>query len=299
MISALFYGYKISIDVLIDMKQFNNKNKKDKSSNLSVAIGIILIIGGVLSTVSPFNSILSYAFQKDYTEYDNNKAIKVLFIGNSYTSTHPLDILLMKISLSQKNQYYHVYSESNTQGGYTLSKHWNNGSALNDINKKKWNYVVLQGQSGMPLIGKNRSAFLKNAKKFDKEIKRSGARTVFFATWPYQNSKTANRLIKGNIPTDYNTHYRGIQSIYGKAAKTLNASAVYSAPLRHTAPKDINLYKEDGSHPSLAGSYLVALAFYKHLFSITKFDENTYIPSDLDKSVGKRLIKHVEDFGKK
>jgi len=227
-----------------------------------------------------------------------------LFVGNSYTSTHPLNILLMEISLSQENQYYHIYSEMNAPGGYRLTDHWNNGITVNDIKKRKWDYVVLQGQSTMPLISDYRSIFLKNAKKLDNEIRKSGAKTVLFGTWPYLDGSTTQKLMLSEAFRIYNkrnffnykSHYNSIQSIYSKASKDLNASVVFTAPLRHSAPKDTSLYAIDGSHPSLAGSYLVALAFYKHLFSIDKFDENTYIPHDMDKAFGKKLIKYVEEY---
>ncbi len=275
-----------------------------QSSSLSkifVFLSICLTLAGLIYiTLSVYKKLTSDIVtsyvgteNRDYTQYDNEKAIKVLFIGNSHTFYYDLDKLLLEISLTQESQHYHIYAEKvATAQLQSLKLHWQDGTALRKIQSRTWDYVILQDQSGMPLSGSERSIFLQYAKRFANAIHATGAKTLFYGTWPYQE-----KLFAASGGTmDPNFHYRTINSIYLKAAEKNNAGVLLTAPVRAYAPQDINLYLPDGNHTSIAGAYLNALAFYKYLFNIKKFDDDTFIPIGVDDSDGEALISHVENF---
>jgi hypothetical protein len=76
------------------------------------------------------------------------------------------------------------------EGGATLQDHWEKGDALKAIREGAWDYVILQDHSalGAYLVnGQSQVAdpeyFHKYARLFAREIKRAGAKTVFYLTW--------------------------------------------------------------------------------------------------------------------
>ena len=174
------------------MKEFQSKKRRKVGFKLilKVIFWVILLIIGKLIYGSISSGTISLNDAKNYNTHDNKKALKVLFIGNSHTSAFRIDQLLMEISLSQKEQYYHIYAESVADAQLlTIKIHWEAGEALRAIKRRKWDYVVLQGQSAMPLDPKARANFLNYSKAFVKEINKTGAKAIFYGTWPYTASK--------------------------------------------------------------------------------------------------------------
>ena len=261
---------------------------------LVIAFTLGTIIFAIYNLLA-FKQYIGTSF-KDYSKYDTEKAVKVLFIGNSHTYVFDLDKLLMEISLSQKEQYYHIYSDRVASGGMTIKSHWEDGEALEAIKSKKWDYVVLQGQSSMPLVLHSKTEFFEYSSKFAQEIKNIGAKTIFYGTWPYKNNKLKNIYVTFLTSFNPESHTIAINQTYTKAAIENNASIVLTAPIRSSAPKNIELY-DDSNHNSVAGSYLNALAFYKHIFSAKTFDKETFIPYGVTQEEGRKLIKHIENFG--
>ena len=185
---------------------------------------------------------------------------KILFIGNSYTYYNSSPELLKKLAQEKfPNQTIQVKLVS--QGGMTLKRHWETGEAQEAIKSNSWNYVILQEQSklGMPVIIDNEvyfgqtELFFEFAKKFDVEIKASGAKTVFFMTWSTKDHPEQQEILT---------------YAYSTIAKELNAIV---APIGLAWDKvrnnnQFNLYAMDGSHPSQHGSYLVATTLFATLF---------------------------------
>ncbi|MEM7617558.1 MAG: SGNH/GDSL hydrolase family protein, partial [Pseudomonadota bacterium] len=217
---------------------------------------------------------------------DDRPAVKILFIGNSYTFYNDLPKLLESIAVSHKSAPYKIYSEQVTVGGATIKKHWEQKNAINKITNNQWNYVILQDQSTVMLHRKwarNSEIYIK---KFVDLIRNNGnAGVILYATWPrragheiYQNKKTP----KGH---NYNYMKKQVDQQYLKIARDNNVNILITSDIWGAAQQNnINVYQADGSHPTLYGSYLVALKLYKVLFpqEILNIDE-IFIPRKLDK----------------
>ena len=74
------------------------------------------------------------------------------------------------------------FYEQSTANGATLEDHWKRGLALQRIREGNWDYIVLQDHSEGPTLQKN--DFIKYATLLDQEIKKAGAKTLLFMTWP-------------------------------------------------------------------------------------------------------------------
>ena len=117
--------------------------------------------------------------------------VRVLFIGNSFTYYHELPKMLAK--LAEAGGQRPLEHESVTPGGYSLEQHWKEKQALAKIRSGRWQFVVLQDQSQIPLL--RREALDQYAKQFDAAIREQGATTILYQTWALQNKPAEQATI--------------------------------------------------------------------------------------------------------
>jgi len=215
--------------------------------NAGLVISLLILTGLFASPVSASDLESNHA--------PANRPVSVLFIGNSYTYFNNLPRILEQLSASAKIP---VQTRMVTAGGATLFDHWEKGAALKAIREQSWDYVVLQDQStlGAYIIdGKNRIAdpryLHKYARLFDKEIKKSGAKTVFFLTWARKDSMERDQA-------SLNYAYISI----ARELKALVAPVGIVWQRVRNANPNLALYIEDNSHPTSTGSYAAACELY-------------------------------------
>src|SRR5688500_5153026 len=107
-----------------------------------------------------------------------SRAIKLLFIGNSFTQRNNLPGLFAELAAARGLSVTH---ELISVGGALLRTHWNAGKAGEAIATGGYDFVVLQEQSTLPVKNANRMA--DNVRLFDETIKRAGSKTVLYMTW--------------------------------------------------------------------------------------------------------------------
>jgi hypothetical protein len=198
------------------------------------------------------------------------KSTRILFIGNSFTNRNDLPGMLSRLAAAGKPPVQ-VESDRVIANGRALKTHWEGGEALKAIRASKWNYVVLQEQSTLPL--KNPARMHEYIRLFDQEIKASGAKTVLYMTWA--------RRHEWHRQPDLSETYLGIGKSIG--AMVVPVGMAWQRVL--IARPSLILHDKDNSHPSLAGTYLAACVFYAALFELSPEGLNT---SDL---------KALERFG--
>lgn len=192
-------------------------------------------------------NMLTKQIQTNSLPVAEQQAIRVLFIGNSYTYFNDLPWLTQQLAASAK-ETKKLETEMVVIGGATLKNHWKRGEALRLLKAKRWDYVVLQEQSTLPIT--NPQEMYKFATLFDAEIKRVNSQTVFYLTWAKQNQPETQQIL-----TD----------AYMNIAKELKAKV---APVGiawqkiQEANLKLNLYSSDQSHPSSIGSFVAACVFY-------------------------------------
>ncbi|HKI77098.1 MAG TPA: SGNH/GDSL hydrolase family protein [Ignavibacteriaceae bacterium] len=185
-----------------------------------------------------------------------DKTYRVLFVGNSYTYVNSLP-QMFKAMVESQSPDYDVEVKFIGGGGATLKKHWQMGEASRAIKSGHWDYVILQGQS---MFGSDDLAdpdspeqFYKYARKLDAEIKKNDAKTVFFMTWPRKHLQDQQKYLT--------TAYRKIAKESGSMIAPVGL--VWE---KFREISKINLYRRDGSHPSIAGTYLCALTLFDTIF---------------------------------
>ncbi|MFN5712826.1 MAG: hypothetical protein ACK46S_12480, partial [Bacteroidota bacterium] len=75
--------------------------------------------------------------------------LRVLFLGNSYTSYNNLPQLVKDLSTSAGKN---LITDVNMPGGITISGHLNDPTSIAKVSQGNWDYVVVQEQSQLPTI---------------------------------------------------------------------------------------------------------------------------------------------------
>lgn len=209
---------------------------------------------------------------------DNDKAVRVLLVGNSYTMHHSLHSMLQKLA-AQVEGGPRMTVDAVAHGGYSLSNHLRTGQALTRIRAGHYTHVVLQGHSMSAVDHPDK--LIADAKRFKQAIDASSGQTVFYATWArspevrlYRTHKSVRSFAQMSML---------VSSTYFELSSLLRAglapvgSAFERALVEH--PK-LGLWGSDGSHPSVAGSYMAACVLYG---AITGLDPSTtrYVPNSM------------------
>jgi hypothetical protein len=186
---------------------------------------------------------------------------RILFIGNSYTYVNDLPNTFAKLADSGNHQ---VEIGMFAKGGWTLSDQIKSSEMLNTLQSSKWDYVIVQEQSQIPSMEQSRSyAMYPAARTLIGKIRETGANPIFFETWAHQNGWPEN-----GMPNFESMQYQ-IDLGYQLIAQELNVSI---APVGDvwfnaiTQDPQLELWQDDGSHPTELGTYLTACVFYAVIF---------------------------------
>jgi hypothetical protein len=177
------------------------------------------------------------------------KGLRVLFIGNSLTYANDLPLIVQALAKAGGQQ---MYVDSVTFSGYSLEDHWDNGEAPKAIASQKWDVVVMQ--HGPASLLSSRAEMRIWVKKFDKIIRKAGARSALYMVWP---------------PLDRFSFFDAVRESYSISAADVNGIFIPAGEAWRAAWRrdpDAPLYDSDDFHPSVAGSYTAALSFYGILF---------------------------------
>jgi hypothetical protein len=178
-----------------------------------------------------------------------NRGLRVLFIGNSLTSTNNLPGMVEQLAAAEGETA--VSTESVVFGGYSLEDHWQRGDALRAIDKGGWDVVVLQqGPSALP---ESRALLVQYAQMFAEKIRAVGARPAMYSVWPELSRDQA---------------WDSVTASYADAARAVNGFLLPAGEaLREALRRDpsLQLFEGDGFHPSALGSYLAALVMFSRL----------------------------------
>jgi len=151
------------------------------------------------------------------------------------------------------NRGFNLRVDMITGEGADLKWHWNNDVTRKKIRSKQWDYVVLQDRSGGPL--EDLESFQTHARLLDEEIRRQGAKTIFYMTWANKSRPRTQEILA---------------EAYGQIATELEAGM---APVGLVWEKvqdmdvELNLYHIDDRHANPTGAYLTACVFYGVLFN--------------------------------
>lgn len=194
---------------------------------------------------------------------------RVLFIGNSYTSVNNLPQTIASVASSVGDN---LIFDSNTPGGYRFMDHATNPTTLQKIGIGNWDYVVLQEQSQYPSFPdwQVEEEVYPYAQSLNTAILNANpcTETIFYMTWGRKNGDAQNCPNLPEVCT-----YLGMDNLLNARYRTMaqDNNAIVSPVgavwryIRQNFPS-IELYQADESHPSVAGTYAAACAFYTVIY---------------------------------
>ncbi len=205
------------------------------------------------------------------------EALKVLFVGNSFTASNNMPAMfaeMVKSSKSGRPLKIHMVAFPS----YTLREHLEDSRTMHEIEQAgPWDFVVLQERSFFPIM---RPRDMESACiDLDQKIRATGAKTVLLETWSDADQFQDQIVI--------NECYRNI-------GRKLNARVIPAGEAWQRAEGTGKLYNSDRHHPSQAGSFLVACVVYN---SLTGKDARS-LSSDAENELGisSGLAKQLKGF---
>lgn len=178
------------------------------------------------------------------------RSVDALFVGNSFTSRNQLPQLIAALAAPS----YALHTATIYAGGASLRRHWNAGLAQRTLASQRWDYVVLQEQSTLPI--KNAQRYHENVRLYANAIAEQGAQMVLYLTWSRAHAPEAQAVLTS-----------AVQGIAAETGARVVPVGIAWQVVRERHP-EIGLYDADGSHPTPAGSYLAACVFAATLFAI-------------------------------
>jgi hypothetical protein len=186
---------------------------------------------------------------------------RVLFIGNSYTYVNDLPTMFATLARSGGHD---VKTGMVAAGGASLADQVASAGTASTLGSARWSDVVLQDQSEMPSVESLRqSEMYPAARQLVGLVRAAGAQPIFFLTWAHRDGWPENGL-----PT-----YGSMQSAVDDGYLTVAAEeSATIAPVGYawwtlvTQNPAAALWLDDGSHPTVEGSYLAACVFYATIF---------------------------------
>ena len=194
--------------------------------------------------------------------------LRVLWIGNSYTSCNNLPDVVCDIAASQKKL---MKVTRVVKGGERLAGHLENPILHQLLRQGGWNYVVIQEFSSTPAY--STTTVVNEVYPYAREIDSlvlaysPEAKVIFYMTWGHK---------KGNVrqtpyPLDdtYDDMQERLKLSYLEMTYDNNAWCAPVGMAWKTVRKehpDYDLYTADNYHPSLLGSYLAANVIFTTIY---------------------------------
>lgn len=217
--------------------------------------------------------------------------MRILFVGNSYTSFNNMPEILKNIALYDPSAQVKIHTEQYTINGARLSTLWNAPERQQYLKNKVWDFVILQPNSLWATTKSTADETDRSLQIWLQAASAAGAMPVFMMTWPRQYGSnwyvTHKKQIGGPAEMYQNLHNRTQYLVKKYNLLEIPAGKYWAYAATHY--KTINLYTEDGSHPSVQGSFLLALLIYKTLVDKTLKDIG-YMPEGITEQQKTMLI---------
>jgi hypothetical protein len=187
------------------------------------------------------------------------KALKVLFIGNSYTYQNDLPNMVDKISAETPNP---IVVDSITKGGAWLQNHAADALTIETIQTGGWTHVILQEQSILPVVASG--TFIFAAADLSAVIHEAQAIPVFFETWARaEGNSLYSSDLAGYTPQTMQEELRFRYKLAATNNDGLYAPVGDAWEISLAEHPEITLHSGDGSHPAKTGSFLAACVLYE------------------------------------
>lgn len=194
--------------------------------------------------------------------------MNVLFIGNSFTHMNSMPQMFEKLAVSKSIKINVVMS---AKSNHTFKMHAERPDLYEDINKFRWDYVVIQGFSRELSYGPEHidTASVPYFNQIVDSLYANNpcVKILLYMTWGYENGYHYKEELSSyeQMSDAIEQGYRYLGSIYD--LPIVPVGNVWKE-VRKNYP-ELDLYQDDEHHPTKLGSYVVACSFYSAIFRST------------------------------
>lgn len=225
---------------------------------------------------------------------DSRPTRTVLIVGNSRTFRNDMPAMLREIADSAGSQSKFEI-ESSAYPAATFKTHWNNGRTKRLLGAG-WDDVILQPESAAQACRQCNEEFLEYGPKLATAAKLTRGRPRLVVGWPYDPNLYDDPSYVG-VGFGRPQHLALLKEMHAKLASEaqlgrINVAGPWEA-IRLSRPS-IKL-TSDGNHPTMAGTYLYALAAYAQL-SNGPVAGVTYAPDGIDADDAKAIREAVDSI---
>jgi hypothetical protein len=196
------------------------------------------------------------------------RTVTILFVGNSLTFFNDMPAMLVNIAASDPGSTTQLAVKAITAPGASLDEMLSHSDALAWIGAHPVDFVVLQEHSFWYELPEWTAATRRSTRAWRDALRPLRAKPVLFESWA---DADGNNSYFGPDFSGFGKTFNEV-TLHSEAetaalAQELGmpvvrvARAFYGAVRSARAP---DLYQPDRHHPSRAGSYLAALAFYRY-----------------------------------
>ncbi len=203
--------------------------------------------------------------------------LKILFLGNSLTSTNDLPGILRELLETEASGPVTV--ESRTGPNLGLEDHWKRRDVRKRLAQGEWDVVVIQQG---PSATEGRPSLLEYSRRFAEEVETVGGELALYMVWP---SRARFEDFDGVVESHRMAAEQSGARLFPVGAAWRTAWS--SSPA-------LELYGPDGFHPSPEGSYLAALVMYQQITGRSPIG----LPSKLETDTGARIDISLQATGR-
>ena len=225
--------------------------------------------------------------------FDSRPARSILIVGNSRTYQNDMPAMLRKIADSAGSPTKFEI-ETSAYGAATFKTHWEVKQRSKRLLGEGWDDVILQPESGAQAWQQGNDEFLSYGPKLAAEAKLSAGRPLLVVGWPY-DSKVYEEKSYAESGFSRSEHLQLIREMHAKLASNANLSRINVTGPWETVRQSHPSIKltSDGNHPTVAGTYLYALAVYAQL-SNGPVAQVSHVPDGLSSDDAKLLRDAVD-----
>ncbi len=226
--------------------------------------------------------------------------INILFIGNSFTHMNSMPVMFEKLATSKS---YRVNVVMSAKSNHTFKMHSERSDLYDDINKHKYDYVILQGFSRELSFGTEHidTSVVPYFQQIVDTLYKNNpcVKLLLYMTWGYENGYAYSDYLGSydQMSLEIEKGYRYLGELFD--IPVVPVGNVWKE-VRKNYP-NIKLYQADEHHPTKYGSYIVASSIYTAVFRTTPvggFTSN--IPEDIAYSIQTTaysyVMKHLSEF---
>jgi hypothetical protein len=211
---------------------------------------------------------------------NTRRTVSVLFVGNSFTATNDLPVMLVNIAAADPGNTVQLAVKAVTYPGADLNHMLTRTDALAWAQKHSFDYVVLQERSAWYAHPQWIESARANAAAWRDALRPLKVKPILFESWADRDGSVAY-----TDPTyyAYGKTFKEITRVAQREtdalAQNLGMSVVRVGRAFYFAvqSRGPDLFQADGHHASRAGAYLGALAFYRY-FTKRSGAESIYRP---------------------